>query len=57
MDRDDFSDFSLKRFTKDGCLITFTVQGDIREQEERLRAMNPILLEKLSTLIGRDFHG
>jgi len=45
MDRDDFSDFSLKRFTKDGCLITFTVQGDIREQEERLRAMNPILLE------------
>ena len=45
MDRDDFSDFSLKRFTKDGRLITFTVQGDIREQEERLRAMNPILLE------------
>ena len=45
MDRSDFSDFSLKRFTKDGRLITFTVQGDIREQEERLRAMNPILLE------------
>lgn len=45
MNRGDFSDFSLKRFTKDGRLITFTVQGDIREQEERLRAMNPILLE------------
>ena len=45
MDRDDFSDFSLKRFTKDGCLITFTVQGDIREQEVAASCNEPILLE------------
>uniref|UniRef100_UPI003FEE5EFF ABC transporter ATP-binding protein n=1 Tax=Candidatus Fimivicinus sp. TaxID=3056640 RepID=UPI003FEE5EFF len=45
MDRTDFSGFTFKRFIKDGRLITFTAQGDIQEQEERLRAMNPILLE------------
>lgn len=45
MGRDDFKGFALKQFQKDGRLITFTAQGDIRGQEERLRAMNPILLE------------
>lgn len=45
MNRADFSGFTFKRFIKDGRLITFTAQGDIQEQEERLRAMNPILLE------------
>lgn len=45
MDRADFEGFAFKRFVRDGRLITFTAQGDIREQEDRLRAMNPILLE------------
>lgn len=45
MDRADFEGFAFKRFVRDGRLITFTAQGDIQEQEQRLRAMKPILLE------------
>lgn len=45
LDRVDFEGFAFKRFVREGRLITFTAQGDIHEQEERLRAMHPILLE------------
>lgn len=45
LDRADFEGFAFKRFVREGRLITFTAQGDIHEQEERLRAMHPILLE------------
>ncbi len=44
--RADFTGFACKRFARDGRLITLTVEGDIQSQEERLRAMHPILLER-----------
>lgn len=44
--RADFAGFACKRFARDGRLITLTVEGDIQSQEELLRAMHPILLER-----------
>ncbi len=41
----DFEGIELKRFAKDGKIITLTAQGDIEELEHKLRSMNPILLE------------
>jgi ABC-2 type transport system ATP-binding protein len=41
----DFEGIELKRFAKDGKIITLTVQGDKDAVEQKLRAMSPVLLE------------
>lgn len=41
----DFEGIELKRFAKDGKIVTLTVQGDKDVVEQKLRAMSPILLE------------
>jgi len=45
VEKADFEGMELKRFTKDGKIITLTAQGDSAALENRLRAMNPVLLE------------
>jgi len=45
VEKADFEGMELKRFTKDGKIITLTAQGDSAALEDKLRAMNPVLLE------------
>lgn len=42
----DFSDFEIKKFSKEGRIITVSLAGDPDENERKLNAMNPILIEK-----------
>lgn len=42
----DFSGIYISKFNKEGKMITVTVSGDIDEAENKLKAMNPLLLEK-----------
>lgn len=41
----DFEGLDIRRFSKDGKIVTLTAHGDSDELEEKLRAMSPILLE------------
>lgn len=45
VEKADFESLELKNFTKDGKIITLTAQGDSAALEEKLRSMNPVLLE------------
>lgn len=45
-DEKDFSDFSIKRFEKEGKMLTLSLCGNADENEERLRKMSPLLVEK-----------
>jgi len=45
VDRADFETLELKHFTQDGKIVTLSAKGDSAELEEKLRAMNPVLLE------------
>lgn len=45
-DEKDFAHFNIKRFTKDGKMITLSLYGDADENEEKLKAMSPVLVEK-----------
>ncbi len=42
----DFSEFEIKKFSKEGRIITLSVSGDPEENEKKLNAMNPLLIEK-----------
>ena len=44
--QDDFSGIYISKFNKDGKMITITVSGDIDDAEKKLRAMNPLIIEK-----------
>ncbi len=46
MTPEDFAAFTLKRFLKDGNIITLSAQGDMDETEQKLRALNPLSLER-----------
>lgn len=45
-DREDFSDFDIRDFKRDGKIITMVIAGDYDETEKRLGDMAPLLLEK-----------
>lgn len=42
----DFENLSYGKFKQDGKIITLTMKGDSDENEEKLRALNPILVER-----------
>ncbi len=42
----DFSDFDIKRFEKDGKIVTLSLGGNAEENEEKLKNMSPLLVEK-----------
>lgn len=44
--REDFADFDIKRFDKDGKIVTLSLGGDPEENEKNLNAMSPLLVEK-----------
>lgn len=44
--REDFADFDIKRFDKDGKIVTLSLGGDPEESEKKLNAMSPLLVEK-----------
>lgn len=46
VEKTDFDGIELKHFTKDGRIITLTALGESDALEEKLRSMNPVLLEK-----------
>lgn len=46
VEKTDFGGIELKHFTKDGRIITLTALGESDVLEEKLRSMNPVLLEK-----------
>lgn len=42
----DFEHLSYCKFRQDGKLITLTMKGDTDENEEKLKALNPVLIER-----------
>ncbi len=42
----DFAHLNIKRFSKDGRIITVSVAGDADETEAKIKEMNPVLVEK-----------
>lgn len=44
--RENFADFDIKRFDKDGKIVTLSLGGDPEENEKKLNAMSPLLVEK-----------
>lgn len=44
--REDFADFDIKRFDKDGKIVTLSLGGDPEQNEKKLNAMSPLLVEK-----------
>lgn len=42
----DFSEFEIKKFTKEGRIITLSVSGNPDENEKKLNDMKPLLMEK-----------
>ncbi len=45
-DKEDFPNFNIKDFKRDGKIITMVIEGDYDETEEKLADMCPLLLEK-----------
>ncbi|MBR6940287.1 MAG: ABC transporter ATP-binding protein [Clostridia bacterium] len=52
---DDFSGFDIKKFRSDGKILTVSLKGDADENEEKLREMNPLLLEKFPLTLEEIF--
>ncbi len=42
----DFAHLNIKKFTKDGRIITLSVAGNADETEAKIKEMNPVLVEK-----------
>lgn len=42
----DFENLVYSKFKQDGKIITLTMKGDVDENEEKLKALNPILIER-----------
>ena len=45
-DKEDFPDFDIKKFKRDGKIITMVIAGDYDDIEDKLADMCPLLLEK-----------
>lgn len=53
--REDFADFDIKRFDKDGKIVTLSLGGDPEENEKKLNAMSPLLVEKYQLTLEEIF--
>ncbi|MCQ2476432.1 MAG: ABC transporter ATP-binding protein [Clostridia bacterium] len=51
----DFSGFDIKKFKGDGKIVTLSLRGNEEENEEKLRQMNPLLLEKFPLTLEEIF--
>ncbi|MBR5112858.1 MAG: ABC transporter ATP-binding protein [Clostridia bacterium] len=51
----DFEGFDIRKFKGDGKMITLSLKGDEEENEAKLRAMNPLLLEKFPLTLEEVF--
>ena len=45
VDIKDFEGFDIKSFVKDGKSVSFSLKGNSQENESKLRALNPLLIE------------
>ncbi len=55
VNEDDFKDIEIKHFSRDGKIITLSANGDIDENEKKLEAMNPLLIEKFPLTLEEIF--
>ena len=53
--QDDFEEFEIKKFKADGKMIILSLKGDEDENEAKLRAMNPLLIEKFPLTLEEIF--
>lgn len=53
--QEDFKAFEIKKFKADGRIITLSIKGDGNENEEKLKAMNPLLIEKFPLTLEEIF--
>ena len=51
----DFEGFDIRKFRGDGKMVTLSLKGDEEENEAKLRAMNPLLLEKFPLTLEEIF--
>ena len=52
---EDFKDFDIKAFNRDGKIISISLNGDIDENEKRLNAMKPLMIEKFPLTLEEIF--
>lgn len=45
VDLEDFKDFEVKNYVKDGKAVSFSLKGSKEENESKLKALNPLLIE------------
>ena len=55
VNREDFSDLKLKRFSKDGSIITLSADGDMEQTEQTLQKMRPLSLERFPLTLEEIF--
>lgn len=55
VERDDFKDISVRRFTKDGKMIILTADGKQEDTEAKIMAMKPLLVEKFALTLEEIF--
>lgn len=53
--REDFGGIKIRRFEKDGKIITLTVDKNQEETEEKIMAMKPLLVEKFALTLEEIF--
>ena len=51
----DFKDIEIKRFSRDGKIITLSTNGDVEENEKKLEAMKPLIIEKFPLTLEEIF--
>jgi len=55
VNREDFSALKLKRFSKDGSIITLSADGDMEQTEQTLQKMRPLSLERFPLTLEEIF--
>ncbi len=55
MTREDFANIAVRRFTKDGKIITLTADGKPEDVEDKIMAMKPLLVEKFALTLEEIF--
>lgn len=53
--QEDFKAFDIKKFKSDGKIITLSLKGNEDENEQKLRAMKPLLIEKFPLTLEEIF--
>ena len=51
----DFAGFDIKKFKGDGRILTISLKGNEEENEQKLKAMNPLLIEKFPLTLEEIF--